>query len=162
MIDFAFIEDMDYEAHWRKTIVGELDIVFLSCKAAWPYLKASGGGSIINFSSANAYEALQGSGALAHCATKGGVLAMTRQLAMEGGAHNIRANTIAPALIVTSATKPRLDNEPGFREIVPAKMMLPRSGRPEDIAYCATFLASDESSWVTASDYKVDGGATSW
>ena len=161
-IAFEFIEDMDYEAHWKRTIVGELDIVFLSCKAAWPYLKQSGGGSIINFSSANAYEALQGSGALAHCATKGGVLAMTRQLAMEGGPHNIRANTIAPALIVTSATKPRLDNEPGFRETVQAKMMLPRLGTPEDIAYCATFLASDESSWVTASDYKVDGGATSW
>ena len=153
---------MDYEAHWKRTIVGELDIVFLACKAAWPHMKASGGGSIINFSSANAYEALQASGALAHCATKGGVLAMTRQLAMEGGQHNIRANTICPALIVTSATKPRLDHEPGFREIVAAKMMLPRLGTPEDIAYCATFLASDESSWVTASDYKVDGGATSW
>jgi NAD(P)-dependent dehydrogenase (short-subunit alcohol dehydrogenase family) len=161
-IAFEFIEDMDYEAHWKRTIVGELDIVFLGCKAAWPHLKASGGGSIINFSSANAYEALQASGALAHCATKGGVLAMTRQLAMEGGPHNIRANTICPALIVTSATKPRLDNEPGFREIVTAKMMLPRLGTPDDIAYCATFLASDESSWVTASDYKVDGGATSW
>jgi NAD(P)-dependent dehydrogenase (short-subunit alcohol dehydrogenase family) len=161
-IAFAFIEDMDYETQWRKTIVGELDIVFLACKAAWPYMKASGGGSIINFASANAHEALQGSGALAHCATKGGVLAMTRQLAMEGGPHNIRANTISPALIVTSATKPRLDNEPGFKETVLAKMMLPRLGTPADIAYCATFLASDESSWVTASDYKVDGGATSW
>ena len=161
-IAFEFIEDMDYEAHWRRTIVGELDIVFLACKAAWPHLKASGGGSIINFSSANAHEALQGSGALAHCATKGGVLAMTRQLAMEGGPHNIRANSICPAMIVTSATKPRLDNEPGFRETVEAKMMLPRLGTPEDIAYCATYLASDESSWVTASEYKVDGGATSW
>ena len=87
-------------------------------------------GSIINFSSANAYEALQGSGALAHCATKGAVLAMTRQLAMEGGPHNIRANTICPALIVTSATKPRLDNEPGFRETVEAKMMLDRASAP--------------------------------
>ena len=161
-VAFAFIEDMDYEADWRRTIVGELDIVFLACKAAWPHMKASGGGSIINFASANAYEALAGSGALAHCATKGGVLAMTRQLAMEGGAHSIRANTISPALIVTSQTKPRLDSEPGFRETVEAKMMLPRLGTPEDIGYCATFLASDESSWVTASDYKVDGGATSW
>lgn len=160
-VSFAFIEDLDYETQWRTTIVGELDIVFLACKAAWPHLKASGGGSIINFASANAHEALQGSGGLAHCATKGAVLAMTRQLAMEGGPHNIRANTISPALIVTAATRPRLE-QPGFTDAMLAKMMLPRLGTPDDIAWCATFLASDESSWVTASDYRVDGGATSW
>jgi NAD(P)-dependent dehydrogenase (short-subunit alcohol dehydrogenase family) len=66
-------------------------------------MKARGGGSIINFASANAYVSLP-SGALAHCATKGGVLAMTRQLASEGAPHHIRANTISPALIVTSHT----------------------------------------------------------
>jgi NAD(P)-dependent dehydrogenase (short-subunit alcohol dehydrogenase family) len=70
-----------------------------------------GGGSIINFASAYAHVSLSG-GALAHCATKGGVLAMTRQLASEGAPHHIRANTISPALIVTSHTKERLDHEP--------------------------------------------------
>jgi NAD(P)-dependent dehydrogenase (short-subunit alcohol dehydrogenase family) len=161
-VAFRPIEDMDYEAHWKKTITGELDIVFLACKAAWPHLRASGGGSIINFASANAHEALRVPGALVHSATKGGVLAMTRQLAMEGGPHNIRANTISPGLIETAATKPRLDTIPGFKEEELSRMMLPRVGLPDDVAYCATFLASDESSWVTASDYKVDGGATSW
>ena len=161
-IAFEFIEDMDYEAHWKRTIVGELDIVFLACKAAWPHLKASGGGSIINFSSANAYEALQASGALAHCATKGGVLAMTRQLAMEGGPHNIRANTICSGPHRDVGDQAAAGQRAGLQRDVTAKMMLPRLGTPEDIAYCATFLASDESSWVTASDYKVDGGATSW
>jgi NAD(P)-dependent dehydrogenase (short-subunit alcohol dehydrogenase family) len=161
-VAFAPIEDMDYEAHWKKTIVGELDIVFLACKAAWPHLKASGGGSIINFSSANAHEALQVPGALAHSATKGAVLAMTRQLAMEGGPHRIRANTISPGLVVTAANRPRLESVPGFKEAEVGRTMLRRLGTPEDIAWCATFLASDESSWVTASDYKVEGGATSW
>jgi NAD(P)-dependent dehydrogenase (short-subunit alcohol dehydrogenase family) len=161
-IAFKPIDDLDYEADWRTTIVGELDIVFLACKAAWPHLKASGGGSIINFGSANAHEALRVPGALAHSATKGGVLAMTRQLAMEGGPHSIRANTISPGLIETAATKPRLDGVPGFKEAELGRMMLPRVGMPEDVAFCATFLASDESSWVTASDFKVDGGATSW
>ena len=85
---------------------------------------------------------------------------MTRQLAMEGGPLNIRANTISPGLIETAATKPRLDDVPGFKEAELSRMMLPRVGMPEDVAYCATFLASDESSWVTASDFKVDGGAT--
>lgn len=161
-VAFAPIESLDYAAHWKQTIVGELDIVFLACKAAWPHLKASGGGSIVNFASSNAHEALRVPGALAHSATKGGVLAMTRQLAAEGGPHHIRANTISPGLVVTAATRPRLDGVPGFREAELDRMMLPRLGTPEDIAYCATFLAADESSWVTASDYKVDGGATSW
>lgn len=161
-IAFEFIEDMDYEAHWKRTIVGELDIVFLACKAAWPHLKASAGGSIINFGSANAHEALQVLGALAHSATKGAVLAMTRQLAMEGGPHGIRANTISLGLVVTAATRPRLESAPGFEEAEIGRTMLRRLGTPEDIAWCATYLASDESSWVTASDQKVEGGATSW
>jgi len=159
---FAWIEDMDYERQWKKTLVGELDIVFLACKAAWPHFIKRGGGSIINFASANAHVALPGSAALAHCAGKGGVLAMTRQLAMEGAPHGIRANSISPALIVTSATQPVLDNVPGFKERVMEKLMIKRLGQPEDIGWCATYLASDESSWVTAAEFRIDGGATAW
>jgi len=157
---FAWIEDLSY-SDWRKTLTGELDVVFLACKAAWPYLVQRGGGSIINFASANAYGALKGSPALAHCAGKGGVLAMTRQLAMEGGPHLIRANTISPGMIVTGATRPVLE-QPGFLDNVLEKKMLKRVGQPEDVAWCATYLASDEASWVTASDFSVDGGATAW
>jgi len=143
-------------------MVGELDIVFLGCKAAWPHLKKSGRASIINFSSANAYEALPGSGALAHCATKGGVLAMTRQLAMEGAPHGIRANTIRPGAIITADIRPRLENDPEFRAAVEGSIMLDRLGEPEDVAYLATYLAADESSYVTGSDYAIDGGITAW
>jgi len=156
---FKFMDDMTI-GDWRTTMAGELDIVFLAIKAAWPHLKKQGG-SIINFASANAYHALEQSGALAHCAGKGGVLAMTRQLAMEGGSFNIRANTISPALIVTKATSEPLKN-PDFVENVLAKSMIKRLGQPEDIAYLAVFLASDESTWVTGADFKVDGGATAW
>jgi NAD(P)-dependent dehydrogenase (short-subunit alcohol dehydrogenase family) len=161
-VEFAPIEEMDYEKHWRRTMLGELDLVFLGCKAAWPHLVARGSGSIVNMASANAYVSLPGAGALAHCATKGGVLAMTRQLAAEGAPHNIRANTISPALIVTEHTKERLDNEPGFAEMVMGSFLLKRLGRPEDIGYCAVYLASDESSWVTGTDIRVDGGATAF
>jgi NAD(P)-dependent dehydrogenase (short-subunit alcohol dehydrogenase family) len=159
---FAWIEDMDYERQWKKTLVGELDVVFLACKAAWPHFIKRGGGSIINFASANAHVALPGSAALAHCAGKGGVLAMTRQLAMEGAPHGIRANSISPALIVTAATQPVLDDVPGFKETVMQKLMIKRLGQPEDIGWCATYLASDESSWVTAAEFRIDGGATAW
>lgn len=154
---FKPLEEMDY-ADWRKTLAAELDTVFLLCKAAWPLLKMRGG-SIVNFASANAHLALEGSPALAHCAGKGGVLAMTRQLALEGAPHNIRANTISPGLIVTDATRPVLE-QPGFVDNVLAHAMLKRLGQPEDVAWCAVYLASDESSWVTAADFSVDGGAT--
>jgi NAD(P)-dependent dehydrogenase (short-subunit alcohol dehydrogenase family) len=133
---FAWIQDMDYQTQWKATLAGELDVVFLACKAAWPHLISRGGGSIINFASANAYVALPGSPALAHCAGKGGVLAMTRQLALEGAPHGIRANTISPGLIVTGATRPVLESVPGFEANVMSKMMLKRLGQPEDVAWC--------------------------
>jgi len=157
---FEFIEQMDYERDWKRTLAGELDVVFLACKAAWPYLKKRGG-AVLNFASVNGYAAHPVIGALAHCAGKGGVLAMTRQLASEGGPFNIRCNTISPALVVTGATKPELE-KPGFKEGVLAEMMIKRLGQPEDIAYCATYLCSDEATWVTGADFSVDGGATAW
>lgn len=158
---FAWIEDMRYE-QWRETLASELDIVFLPTRAAWPLLKASGTASVINFASANAVHALPGSPALAHCAGKGGVLAMTRQLAMEGAPHGIRANTISPGFIRTAATERHLAADPAFEQQVRAKNMLDRLGEPEDIAWCATWLASDEARYVTGADIAVDAGATAW
>ncbi|MFM5923633.1 MAG: SDR family NAD(P)-dependent oxidoreductase [Novosphingobium sp.] len=158
---FAWIEDLTY-AQWKETLAGELDIVFLAVRAAWPWLKASGAASVINFASANARHALEGSPALAHCAGKGGVLAMTRQLAMEGAAHNIRANTISPGFIKTAATARHLEADPAFEAQVLSKNMLKRLGEPEDIAWCAAWLASDEARYVTGADVPVDAGATAW
>lgn len=160
-VEFAPIAEMDYERHWRRTMVGELDLVFLATKAAWPYLVESGAGSIINMASANSYVSLPGAGAAAHCATKGGVLAMTRQLAAEGAEYNIRANCISPALIVTEHTQHRMDTEPGFEEFALSKFLIKRLGRPMDVGYACVYLASDEASWVTGTDIRVDGGATS-
>jgi NAD(P)-dependent dehydrogenase (short-subunit alcohol dehydrogenase family) len=159
--DFHWIEEMEYEAHWRHTLTAELDTVFLMCKAVWPHLKARGGGAIVNFASANAYVALRNSAALAHCAGKGGVLAMTRQLAMEGGPHKIRANTISPGMIVTGATRPVLER-PELKTAVLEKKMIARLGQPEDIAWAVIYLTSDEATWVTGADFSIDGGATAW
>jgi len=159
---FEWLEAMDYESQWRKTLTGEVDIVFLACQAAWPHLKTRGGSSVINFASANAHMALPLSPALAHCAGKGAVLAMSRHLAMEGGPFGIRVNTISPALVETAATRYPLDHIPGFREKVLEKCMIKRIGQPEDIAWLAIYLASDESGWVTAADFNIDAGATAW
>jgi len=158
---FNWIENLSY-ADWRSTLQGELDIVFLPTRAAWPWLKASSRSSVINFASANARHALEGSPALAHCAGKGGVLAMTRQLAMEGAPHGIRANTIAPGLILTAATKRHLAVDPAFEGRVLQKNMLKFLGEPEDIGWCAIWLASDEARFVTGADFAVDGGTTAW
>ncbi|TAK54465.1 MAG: SDR family oxidoreductase [Gammaproteobacteria bacterium] len=158
---FAPIESMDYEREWQPTLRAELDTVFLLCQAAWPQLKASGRASIVNFASANAHGVMQGSAAIAHCAGKGGILAMTRQLAMEGAPFGIRANTISPGLVVTAATRPVLA-DPVFHARALAKHMVNRLGTPEDIAWCATYLAADESAWVTAADFPIDGGTTKW
>ena len=158
---FAWIEAMTLE-QWRTTLAGELDIVFVPTRAAWGALKASGSGSVINFASANARHALEGSAAIAHCAGKGGVLAMTRQLAMEGAPHGIRANTISPGFVLTEATGRHLDAVPALKEQVLARNMLKRLGEPEDIAWCAVWLASGEARYVTGADFAVDAGATAW
>jgi NAD(P)-dependent dehydrogenase (short-subunit alcohol dehydrogenase family) len=158
---FRWIEDLSY-ADWRRTLTGELDIVFLPTRAAWGLLKASGKASIVNFASANARHALEGSPALAHVAGKGGVLAMTRQLAMEGAPHGIRANTISPGFIETAATSAHLSADPEMRDRVLAKNMIKRLGKPDDVAFCATWLASDEAEYVTGADIAVDAGATAW
>jgi len=138
-----------------------VDLVFLACQAAWPHLKGRGA-SVINFASANARVALDKSPALAHCAGKGAVLAMSRHLAMEGGPLGIRVNTISPALVETAATKYPMEHLPGFREQVLSKFMVKRTGQPEDIAWLAVYLGSDESAWVTGSDFAIDAGATAW
>jgi NAD(P)-dependent dehydrogenase (short-subunit alcohol dehydrogenase family) len=156
---FGPIESMDYETDWRKTLANEVDLVFLACKAVWPHLKARRGGSVINFASINAWSSLRNNYAVAHAAGKGAVLAMSRELANEGAPYNIRVNTISPGMVLTAATRPRHESEPGFTESTMTWTLLKRLGQPEDIAWCAVYLASDESSWVTAADFSVDGGA---
>jgi NAD(P)-dependent dehydrogenase (short-subunit alcohol dehydrogenase family) len=157
---FGWIDKFTYE-EFARTIEGELLIVFRFCKTVWPHLVARGGGSIINVASTSAkvaYKALPG---IAHTAAKGGVLAMTRQLAMEGGKHNIRANTISPGLIETGATREQLKDS-NFVNPMMEKLMLGRIGQPEDVAPAAVYLASDESSFVTGADIAIDGGTTAW
>lgn len=158
---FAPLQELSFD-DWKKTLSCELDIVFLPTKAAWPLLSQSGAASVINFASVNARQVLEGTPALAHCAGKGGVLAMTRQLAMEGAPKGIRANTISPGFIQTEATLRHLKADPSFEKDVLAKNMIKRLGTPKDIAYCATWLASDEASYVTGGDFPIDAGTTAW
>ena len=161
LIELGWIEDLPL-AKFRRTLMGEVDSVFIACQAAWPHLKAAEAASIINFASVAAHGAVDQLPQLAHSAGKGAVLAMTRQLAMEGAAHDIRANCISPGMVVTPATQPALEGMPEFADAIKRKLMLKRYGQPADIAAGCVYLASDESNWVTGSDLAIDGGMTAW
>lgn len=151
--------DMDYESQWTPTMVGEVDIVFLATQAVWPHMVRSGGGSIINFASVNAQRGSTNFGMVAHCAGKGAVMAMTRQLAIEGGPHGIRVNSISPGLVRTDATAAAgATQEGGAQAAILDRLIIKRLGRPEDIAYCVAYLASDEAEWVTGANFNIDGG----
>lgn len=159
IVRFAPLAEMTLK-DWRTTTAGEIDTVFLVTRALWPLLTASGSASIINFSSANAHQALPGLPAIAHTAGKGAVMAMTRQMAMEGGPHCIRANSIAPGFTVTEETEQHLDTP--LMQTVRSKLMVNRLGTTTDIGHLAIYLGSDESGYVTGADFSIDGGATAW
>jgi len=154
---FASIAAMTDE-EWRFTMRNELDLMFYVCSAAWPHLVARRGGSIINTGSICGISSLpQTPGSIAHATTKAGVIAMTRELALEGGPHNIRANCVSPGIIDSPATAAQLDS-PGFRDAHLESLMLKRIGTPGDVASVALFLASDESAWMTGANLVLDGG----
>ncbi len=159
MAYFAWIDDMADDV-WRKTINEELDLVFLLTRAAWPELKKRGG-SIVNTASLSAWAGIDPLPALAHTAAKGGVLAMTRQLAMEGRRHNIRANTVSPGTIETNQTRFILD-DPEWCAKQLGRVMMNRMGQPEEVASAVAFLASDDASYITGADIAVDGGVRAW
>jgi meso-butanediol dehydrogenase/(S,S)-butanediol dehydrogenase/diacetyl reductase len=158
---FGSIATMSNE-DWRFTIRNELDLIFYACRAAWPVLVARGGGSIINTGSTCGVSGVsQVPGSLAHAATKGAVIALTRELALEGGPHGIRANSLSPGIVASPSTAPYLEVASN-RDAHLAASMIRRIGEPEDIATAALFLASDESSWVTGANLMVDGGYSAW
>jgi NAD(P)-dependent dehydrogenase (short-subunit alcohol dehydrogenase family) len=160
MAYFGAVDEISVE-DFKATIDEELHLVFLLTRAAWPHLVKRGRGSIINTASVSGKRALKGLKGIAHSSAKAGVIGMTRHLAMEGGPHQIRANTISPGVVESYQTMPVINNPelwPKFRDTI----MLERVGKPKDIAAAALFLASDESDWITGTDIAVDGGITAW
>ena len=154
---FGSIADLSIE-DWRFTIRNELDLVFLTTKFAWPHL-AKRGGAIVNVASTAGWQGSRGNGTIAHNATKGGVIAMTRQMALEGAPLGIRANSISPGFIITPGTRAFAEN-PAVRAQLTNNIPLGRPGEPEDVVGMAAFLASDEAAFITGADIIIDGGTT--
>ncbi len=141
---------------WDRTLEVNLKGTYLCCRFAIPAMRASGGGAIVNTSSVAALKVGWGTSD-AYTASKGGVLAMTRTLAIAHAPHGIRVNCIAPGPVLTPMMGEMTpEKEAWMRQWVP----LGRWGQPEDIARMALFLASDDASWVTGAVFVIDGGYT--
>jgi NAD(P)-dependent dehydrogenase (short-subunit alcohol dehydrogenase family) len=146
------------ESVWDRVMAINLKGVYLGCKHGIPAMLAGGGGSLINTSS---MVALMGSAVsqAAYTASKGGVLALTREIAVEFAKRNIRANAICPGPLNTPLIED-LFKDPAAKQRRFVHMPMGRLGESEEIANAALFLASDESSFVNGAQFVVDGGMT--
>jgi NAD(P)-dependent dehydrogenase (short-subunit alcohol dehydrogenase family) len=142
---------------WQRVQDVNLKSVYLCCKHAIAYMREHGGGSIINTAS---FVAVLGSATsqISYTASKGGVLAMTRELGVQFAREGIRVNALCPGPINTPLLKELFAKDPerAARRLVHVPMG--RFGEPEEIAGAVAFLASDDSSFMTASTFLVDGG----
>ncbi len=145
-------------ATWEKTIAVNLTSVFLCCKAGIPYLLKSGSGVIINNAS---IVALVGSAfpQIAYTAAKGGVLAMTREIAIMYARRKLRAVAICPGPTATPLVQAFLADEEAWK-LRRRYLPMGRLAQPSEIANLVAFLASDEASFITGSAYTIDGGLT--
>ncbi|THJ64988.1 glucose 1-dehydrogenase [Arthrobacter echini] len=143
------IEDITFE-DWRKALAINLDGTFLGSRAVVPSMKKAGGGSIINVSS---YAGQRGTSfSTPYTASKFGVVGLTKALATEVADFGIRVNSVHPGYIRTPILGETNDN------VVMGKVPIRRMGRPEEVSRMVLFLASDEASYSTGSEFSVDGG----
>jgi NAD(P)-dependent dehydrogenase (short-subunit alcohol dehydrogenase family) len=151
----------DYtDAQWSRVIAVNVGGAFRLCRAAIPVMAAQGGGAVIGIASVHVSHSLPGY--TAYAASKGALVSMSRQLAVEFGPANIRFNTVSPGAINAPMTKDALDADPtgGKARLYAHMHALDRLGDPEEVAATVAFLASDGAAFITGEDILVDGGLT--
>ena len=143
---------------WRRVMAVNLEGVWLGCRAGIPAMLQSGGGAIVNVAS---FVAMMGAATaqIAYTASKGGVLSMTREIAVEYARQGIRANALCPGPIETPLLRELLA-DPDRRARRMVHIPMGRLGRAEELAKAALFLASDDASFMTGAALVVDGGIT--
>ena len=141
----------DWEASWSTNVLGATNMV----KAAFESLKASGNAAVVNVASVVAVVAKPG--AWTYHGTKGALLSLTTCMALDLGAHGIRVNTVSPGWTWTEATAAVMDRQ-AYEDYIIPHMMLDRCGETVDVARAILFLCSDDASFITGTDLKVDGG----
>lgn len=149
------------EDDWDRTLAVNLKGVFLGCKYGIPAMLRSGGGSIINTGSVNSLVAEPYLSA--YCASKGGVLMLTKEIALDFAREGIRCNCICPGWVDTPINTPHAEMMGGLDKVLaslPEWQPIGRQGYPNEIGSVVVFLASDESSFMTGSAVVVDGGMT--
>ena len=146
------------EREWDMVMSIDLKGVWLCSKACLPYMIKQGRGKIINIASIAGLVGFDGSAA--YCAAKGAVVNLTREMSLDYSPKHINVNAIAPGVIDTEMTKPFL-KDATERESLLGNTPIGRIGAPEDIAYAALYLASNESDFVSGHTLVVDGGWTS-
>ena len=156
-IDDGDAVDTDEDV-WDLTMQVNLKGVFLCCKHGIPALRKTGGGSVINTAS---FVALLGAATpqIAYTASKGGVLALSRELAAVHARENIRVNALCPGPLHTELLMKYLDTEEKRQRRL-VHIPMGRFGKADEIAQTVVFLASDESSYITGTSFTVDGGIT--
>jgi NAD(P)-dependent dehydrogenase (short-subunit alcohol dehydrogenase family) len=145
------------EDDWEHTFNVNVRGTWLLSRAALPHLREAGGGSIINIGSVLSLTGARNR--VAYTASKAAVLGLTRAMALDHAAENIRINCICPGMVETDMIAP-FNADPAARTQRLALHPVGRFGQPEDIAGLAVFLASDESRWTTGTAFPVDGGYT--
>jgi 2-deoxy-D-gluconate 3-dehydrogenase len=143
-------------ADWHKVMDTNLTSAFLCSKAAWPHMKAAGGGKVINIGSMMSI--FGAAYAPAYGASKGGIVQLTKSLAAAWAADNIQANAVLPGWIDTELTRKARDQVDGLHAKVLGRTPAGRWGEPKDLAGIAVFLASNASDFITGTAIPVDGG----
>ncbi len=146
------------EADFVKVCTINLTAVFLGIKHVIPSMLKAGGGSIVNISSISGIVAIYGTPNVAYAASKFAVRGLTKQVAIEYGAHNIRANSVHPGYIRTPMMTAALNAEQ--IEIASGSVPIKRVGEVDDVASLVVFLASDEAGFITGTEHIIDGGLT--
>lgn len=144
------------EEDWDRVIAVNLKGVFLCSQAVGKEMIKQKKGKIINVASIAGQIGLLNT--LPYCASKGGVIQITRALAIEWAKYNINVNAIAPTIFETPLTKPVLENDKEFYNYTIERIPLGRFGNPSDLAGAVVFLASDASDFVTGHILNIDGG----